>query len=111
MLKNCECCELKSVVFSVGIILWEIATTCRPNRSIEEIEQGTFKEFNRDKDASRRRITKQSFFGGTTETLSDPTYPKSSFFGPVIDKCIQPKVDDRISARKTLEALQQISIR
>lgn len=111
MLKNSECCELKSDVFSLGIILWEIATTCRPHRSREEIKHGTFKEFNRDKDASRRRITKQSFFGGTTETLSDPTYPKSSFFGPVIDKCIQPKIDDRISARKTLETLQQISIR
>ncbi len=111
MLKKHECCEPKSDVFSIGMILWEIATTRRPDRSIQETEQGAFKEFNRDKEANRRLITTQSFFSGKTETWSAPTYPKSSFFGPVIDQCIQPKIDDRISARKTLETLQQISIR
>jgi serine/threonine protein kinase len=110
MLAEKECCEPKSDVFSAGIILWEIATTRRPDRSMKEIRQGILKEFNRDKDAGRRRITNQSFFGGITETLSNPTYPKSSFFGPVIDKCIPTELDDRISARKTLEILQQISI-
>ena len=110
MLAKKECCEPKSDVFSAGIILWEIATTHRPNRTIEEMGKGTFKEFNRDKETGRKRMTNHSFFVGTTTTLSNPTYPKSSFFGPVIDKCIQPKAEDRISARKTLEILQQISI-
>ena len=105
-----DCCEPKSDVFSVGLILWEIATTQQPKRSLREIEQGMFQEFTDDKNCRRKRMANISFFRDTFGASTEPTYPKSSFFGPVIKKCIRPNVDDRFSARKTLEILQQISL-
>lgn len=84
-----ECCTPKSDVFSMGLVFWEIATCHRPYRSWEEIKQGTFEEFERDKKAV-------------------PTCPRSSFFGPVIERCIQPE-EKRYSAHETLRALTKIS--
>mgnify|MGYP003390851455 CR=1 FL=1 len=111
MVTKRECCEPKSDVYSAGIVFWEVATARRPNRSIQEIHKGTFDEFNRDKNTNRQRITKTSFFGEVTETLSEPTYPMSSFLGPIIDKCVQPKIDDRNSANSILKRLQQIELK
>jgi serine/threonine protein kinase len=108
MLAERESCNPKSDVFSAGIILWEIATTNRPNRSVDEIEEGSFEEFNRDKDAGRRRMTNPSFSGSTTEKYIESTYLRASFFGPAIYKCIRREVDDRISARQLFAELKKI---
>lgn len=110
MCSGSECCTPKSDVFSMGLILWEIATQQRPSRTEKEIMGGTFEEFDRDKNTDRRSITKQRFFGARTVTRSDPTYPQSSFFGAIIGKCIQPKQSERISACETRERLNKISL-
>jgi serine/threonine protein kinase len=96
--------EPKADIFSLGLILWEIATTKRPNRSQQEIIQGTFQEFTADQKILKKRVGKTAFFGVPTE----PVYPRSSFFGPIIDKCIRARAGDRISASNALERLQQV---
>lgn len=104
-----ESCEPKSDVFSTGIILWELATTKPPNRTMTEITEGKFDEFHKDKNNNQQRVTSFSLLG--SNVICNPTYLKSGFFGPIINKCIKPKVDDRPSAISVLKDLQEIKLR
>jgi serine/threonine protein kinase len=102
-------CNTKSDIYSSGLILWEIATTKRPNRSIEEICQGKFGEFDNDKITSANKA--RSLLKRGAAMFEKPTYSyrQSSFFGSVIDNCINPKPSRRDSASKVLDKLQKIS--
>lgn len=104
-----QCGELKSDVFSAGIILWELANHRQPRRSADEIKNGTLLEFHCDKINHCNITTKRSFLGKITVKSTPPTYPKSLFFGPVIDKCLQPHVKDRASACELLDSLTAIT--
>lgn len=99
---NGNCSELKSDVFSSGIILWHLATNSVPNRTAEEICKGEFKEFTKDKipagQASTKSITSKPVY----------LYPRSTIFGPVINKCIKIKPRDRSSAAEMLTSLQAL---
>ncbi|WP_238584606.1 serine/threonine-protein kinase [Legionella worsleiensis] len=100
--------ELKSDVFSAGITLWEIATGQIPHRTMEEITQGRLNAFDEDKQRNRRVVSSSQFSKRLTK--SEPTYPQSAFFGPVINKCIKKRPRDRYSAREAFEKLQQIDL-
>ena len=97
-----------SDIFSAGVILWEIATQIAPNRKKLDIEQGSFPNFQKDHNQSRK---KESINIWRQKTVVEyKSYPMSQFFGPVIAKCIQPKSSQREDATKVLSDLQQIVI-
>lgn len=100
--------EPKSDIFSTGIILWELAVNRRPNRDIKEITKGRLAEFEDDHNKNIQPINSNSWF--SNKTVYKPTYPKSSFFGPIIKECINPEIENRPTAETILKSLQQIKI-
>lgn len=100
-----DSCDPKSDVFSMGFILWELATTRRPNRNINQVMAGSFPEFQNDKIVITSTNTT---FLGITFKKSEPKYLESAPFGAVIEKCVQKDPKDRDSARQVSETLQEI---
>ncbi|WP_133135856.1 protein kinase domain-containing protein [Legionella rowbothamii] len=99
----------KCDIFSIGIILWELATGRKPHRTEDEVLAGRFDEFVEEEQQHRRPHTKKSFFGSVTQTTT-PTYPQCGFFGPLIKSCIAPKPEKRNTAIELLHKLEQLSI-
>jgi len=109
--KNETSCEPKSDTYSAGLILWEIMTGNRPNRSACEILQdGTFNEFSNDKASQTTSISRFSAFGQGVGNKTVPTYPKASFFGAAIDRCVQSTPSKRDSSREVLNRLENLSL-
>lgn len=105
--KGKHICDTKSDMYSSGLIFWELATGRRPIRTINDICEGRFPEFDSDK---QRAVQSQSLLRRGSAMFDKPTYRQSSFFGPIINKCIKLKPSDRDSASKVLERLEAISI-
>ncbi len=102
-------CMRESDVFSVGVIMWEVATGHPPARNEHERLDGTFLAFKRDQ--AHCSIKEETTFLGLTKTVkSKSDYPKSRFFGPVIADCTQPKPSDRPCASKVLDKVQKIQL-
>lgn len=100
--------ELKSDVFSAGIVLWEIATGFKPQRTFKEIAKGRLAAFQDEKRDEKKRVS--SSFLGIPISKQEASYPHSAFFGPVINKCIKPSPMRRYSAREALKTLQDTVI-
>ncbi|MFI4963168.1 MAG: protein kinase, partial [Legionellales bacterium] len=100
--------DLNADIFSAGIILWEIATTKAPERTKHEILTGTFIEFKLDKRAASKLDT-STMMSRVTNKMQ-PAYPRSAFFGGIINKCIKVEQDSRMSAEELLNAMQNLTI-
>lgn len=102
-------CNRASDVFSVGMIMWEIATGQKPTRSQQNKRDGAFPAFKSDQ--AHCSTTQTTSIFGIKSVKGKPDYPLSGLFGPVIDKCIQPEPSSRASAAKVLEQVQGIQPR
>lgn len=106
---NGDSCNPKSDVFSTGMILWELATTKEPDRTQKEIINGDFYDFVNDEKKNPKITTQKTFIGFKT-TISQPTYPQASHFGPIIKKCIQKAPGKRPDAEEVHKELNQLQI-
>lgn len=83
MISNSGGGNTKSDIFSLGLVLCELETSHRPQRSRDEIIKGEFNEFAQHKDKYR-------------------------FFGSVIEGCIKPNPSQRLTAPDVLTKLEAI---
>ena len=90
--------------------MFELAKNKRPIRNKIEVTNGSFSEFENDKLSSPKFVSKYKALGVSTGTKAIPTYPISSFFGPIINKCIKRLPGERHSAAKVLRQLQSITL-
>lgn len=95
--------EMKSDVFSAGIILWHVATHDRPKRELAEVLSGKFNDFAKD---SQVTAPKRNVLGLTKEVR---TYPRTNLFGPIIEKCTQVEIRSRYNSKELLESLNKAS--
>jgi serine/threonine protein kinase len=110
MIFGSDHCHPKLDVFSLGIILWEIAIGYQPSRTPEEIVEGRFAMFERDKKASQLPSAQSSFFSKLTTKKPVPTYPRASIFGSTINKCTKVNPGKRASAKDAEKMLKEISV-
>lgn len=102
--------ERESDIFSVGIILYELAVGSLPLRSKAECLAGAFPAFAQDR-SSRPMIEQTTWMMTKIMVKGKPDYPKTKFFGPIIEKCISPKPSQRDSADKILGHVNSINLR
>ena len=110
MIFRSDHCDPKLDVFSLGIILWEIAIGYQPSRTREEIVEGRFATFERDKKVNQLPSHQSSFFSKLTTKKPVPPYPRASIFGPTINKCIKISPGQRASAKDAEKMLKEISL-